>query len=105
MLSFLLPLSAQAQGFTVADLVHDCKVCSEAEDAAECVWCNGVITGTVTSLNMLEGGERFCPPQNMDTHAARNLFRRFALRNKEWEEENAVAGLLESLLTTYDCKK
>ncbi len=104
----LTPALTQAQeaapgGFTVADLVHDCKFCSEDQKSSECIWCNGILTGTATTLGMVDNWKTFCPPQDLDTHRVRNMFRHWAKDNPDQKTAPAVEGVITAMKTIYAC--
>lgn len=109
---YILLLSAPsyaAEGaFTVDDLVEACLKCSEdlkkGTRSYECAFCDGVLTGTVSTLNLLEGNKTFCPPSNLDTHRARNMFRMWAKNHPDDAASPAVWGVLEAMKVSYGCR-
>lgn len=98
----------EVTGFTVAGLIHDCKVCSTDADADECIYCDGVLTGAASVLGMYEINMKFCPPLDMDTHMVRNFFRRWALtegnKDPSLKDMPAVQGVVASLIHSFPCR-
>ena len=108
---FLLPVSipVSAHAFTVEDLVESCVVCAKdfktGVPSPECSFCDGVLTGAGSTYTLLEGGKKVCPPNNLDTHRLRNMFRLWAKRNEDSAKEPAVWGVLESYIEAYPCAR
>ncbi|NDF11628.1 MAG: hypothetical protein EB060_02280 [Proteobacteria bacterium] len=94
----------KGRAYNINDLVYDCIKCSSDEKSDECIYCNGLITGTASTLAVFEMGKSFCPPVNMDTKLARNMFRRWAHGHKS-NEDPAVAGIIASLQESFPCDK
>jgi hypothetical protein len=107
-LVFSFPAGAAEGGFTVDELVEACSKCSEdlktGKRSYECAFCDGILTGTVSTLNLLEGNKSFCPPANLDTHRARNMFRLWAKSHPDDANAPAVWGALEAMKVSYGCQ-
>jgi hypothetical protein len=101
------PWAAHAEGFTVADLEADCMKCSEdlktGSKSHECAFCDGTVTGVASTLIMLEGQKTVCPPKDLDTHRARNMFRLWVKNHQEHLDKPAVWGVVEATRDAYHC--
>ncbi len=105
-----LPAITRAEGsFVVDELVESCGKCSEdlknSTRSYECAFCDGVLTGTASTLNLLEINKSFCPPPNLDTHRARNMFRLWAKNHPDDANSPAVWGVVEALKEAYGCAR
>lgn len=108
-LFFPAALYAEGAAFTVDELVESCGKCSEdlktGKKSYECAFCDGVMTGTVSTLNLLEINKSFCPPPNLDTYRARNMFRMWAKNHPDDATSPAVWGVVEAMKSAYGCAR